>query len=472
MSQIAAAERHKPPTVLIVAHGHPHLAPGGGEIVAHELYRELQRQPGLEAHYLGAMMPQFGLPHCGSALIPANDDPRQTLYWSDRYNFFLMAQDNLSLMLEEFGRYLDHVRPDVVHFHHVHNLGVEAIRIVRNLCPDARILVTLHEFLPICHHDGQMVKTHSLRLCEKASPADCHRCFPAIQSGDFFLRERFIKAHFELVDLFLCPSRFLLRRYVDWGIPESKICYVENGHAAANAPRQLAPAPGRNAFAYFGQISPYKGLPVLLDAALNLIRRGWSDFRVDIYGTTLFLDSETESIIKRKCEALESHVLVHGSYQPEDAVKLMASTDWLIVPSIWWENSPLVIQEAFIARRPIICSGIGGMAEKVRHEVDGLHFRVGDPVDLADTMIRACTEPGLHQRLTDGILSVHSMQTSAQAHLELYGITPAVEECKSRRPAMFEPAGTQSVGSTTTRHEDEADGHAWPASSVDVLCRC
>lgn len=427
-----AAAGGKAPSVLIVAHGHPHLAAGGGEIVAHELYLELRRHPHVEAHYLGAMIPQFGLPHYGSALMPANDDPRQTLYWSDRYNFFLVAQDNLSLMLEELGRYLNHVRPDVVHFHHVYNVGVEAIRIVRNVCPEAMIFVTLHEFLPICHNDGQMVKTKSLQLCERASPADCHRCFPNIQSGDFFLRERFIKSHFDLVDLFLCPSQFLLGRYVDWGIPKNKIRYVENGHIAANAAIEATPPPNRNAFAYFGQITPYKGLPVLLEAAFNLLKRGWCDFRLDIYGTTLFLDSERESVIKQKCEKLENHVQVHGGYRPEDAVKLMSTVDWLVVPSIWWENSPLVIQEAFVARRPVICSAIGGMAEKVRHGVDGLHFRAGDPVDLADTMMRACTEPGLHQRLMGGIGPVRAMRASARAHLQLYGVKKSAPESTSR----------------------------------------
>jgi glycosyltransferase involved in cell wall biosynthesis len=432
---IPAVAGDKIPSVLIVAHGHPHLAPGGGEIVAHELYLELRRCPRVEAHYLGAMIPQFGTPHCGSALMPANDDPRQTLYWSDRYNYFLMAQDNLALMIEEFGRYLQHVRPDVVHFHHVHNLGVEAIRIVRNVCPKARILVTLHEFLPICYHDGQMVKTKSHQLCDKASPADCHRCFPNIQSGDFFLRERFIKSHFELVDLFLCPSRFLLRRYVDWGIPESKIRYVENGHIAANTATKATPPPGRNAFAYFGQISPYKGLPVLLDAAHNLLKRGWRDFRVDIYGSMQFLDSERQDAIRQKCEAADSHVRFHGGYRPEDVVRLMSSADWLVVPSIWWENSPLVIQEAFAARRPVICSAIGGMAEKVRHEGDGLHFRVGDPVDLADTMMRAGTEPGLHQRLAEGIGPVRAMRASACEHLHFYGIkTGAAESVRESVP--------------------------------------
>jgi Glycosyl transferases group 1 len=55
-----------------------------------------------------------------------------------------------------------------------------------------------------------------------------------------------------------------------------------------------------------------------------------------------------------------------GPYQRRDLRRLIAAVDWLVVPSIWWENSPLAIQEAFAHRRPVICSNIGGMAEKVR----------------------------------------------------------------------------------------------------------
>ena len=60
--------------------------------------------------------------------------------------------------------------------------------------------------------------------------------------------------------------------------------------------------------------------------------------------------------------------------------------DAVLVPSIWWENSPVVIQEARRNRRPVICSDIGGMAEKVRDGIDGLHFPVGDAAALADLL--------------------------------------------------------------------------------------
>ncbi len=406
--------------VLLVSHGHPSLSPGGGEIVAYELYKNLKDHESVEPFFLGAMLPRFGAPHCGSAIRPVGKDAGETLYWTDQYNYFLMAQDNLALMLEEFGRYLEAVRPAVVHFHHVHNLGVEMIQIVKNHFPNARIFVTLHEYLPICFHNGQMVKTKTLALCHGASAMDCNRCFPEISTGEFYFRERFIKSHFDLVDEFFCPSLFLMERYAAWGIPKAKLRYVENGHVAANQEKEITAPPRKNVFGYFGQVSPYKGLGVLLDAVKHLLNRDFTEFRVDVFGTMLFLSDEQGMELRKRISEVESHVLAHGAYQPEDVVGLMTSVDWVVVPSIWWENAPLVIQEAFIARRPVICSNIGGMAEKVDHNVNGLHFRVGDPIALAETILRSCGETGLCETLSNGIRPVRSMRACAEEHLALY----------------------------------------------------
>ena len=74
--------------------------------------------------------------------------------------------------------------------------------------------------------------------------------------------------------------------------------------------------------------------------------------------------------------------------------EMMSNVDWVVVPSRWWEGSPLVIQDAFLYGRPVICGDIGAMAEKVAHEVNGLHFAVADPWSLADAVCRAVTTPG------------------------------------------------------------------------------
>jgi len=103
----------------------------------------------------------------------------------------------------------------------------------------------------------------------------------------------------------------------------------------------------------------------------------------------------------------------------------MAAADWVVVPSVWFENAPLVILEAFRHRRPVICGGIGGMAELVTDGVDGLHAPVGDPAGLAAVLRRAAEEPGLWDRLVAGIRPPPDLDDVARRHLALYRGAPA-----------------------------------------------
>jgi glycosyltransferase involved in cell wall biosynthesis len=87
-------------------------------------------------------------------------------------------------------------------------------------------------------------------------------------------------------------------------------------------------------------------------------------------------------------------VSFNGPYENDQVIGLMQRCHAVLVPSIWWENSPLVIQEAFAARRPVICSDIGGMAEKVRDGVDGWHFRARSAGSLAEVLRGLAEDPG------------------------------------------------------------------------------
>ena len=99
-----------------------------------------------------------------------------------------------------------------------------------------------------------------------------------------------------------------------------------------------------------------------------------------------------------------------GKYDHDHLPRLMAEIDWVVVPSRWWENSPLVIQEAFLHGRPVICSDIGGMAEKVADGVNGLHFRAGDPLSLARVLETAIDTPGLWEELQANIAEIYDME--------------------------------------------------------------
>jgi glycosyltransferase involved in cell wall biosynthesis len=98
----------------------------------------------------------------------------------------------------------------------------------------------------------------------------------------------------------------------------------------------------------------------------------------------------------------------------------MAEVDWVVVPSRWWENSPLVIQEAFLHKRPVICSDIGGMAEKVADGVDGLHFRAGDPRSLAQVLETAIGTPGLWDSLRANVPEIYDMDSHVASLRALY----------------------------------------------------
>ena len=134
------------------------------------------------------------------------------------------------------------------------------------------------------------------------------------------------------------------------------------------------------------------------------------DIRAWLHGTNLDIQPEDfQAEFDELMEAAGDSVMMAGRYESHELPRLMEQIDWVVVPSRWWENSPLVIQEAFAYGRPVISSDIGGMAEKVVDGVNGLHFRAGDPLSLVKTMRTAVADEGLWDKLRAGIPSVHSM---------------------------------------------------------------
>ncbi|HKA55548.1 MAG TPA: glycosyltransferase, partial [Candidatus Binatia bacterium] len=88
--------------------------------------------------------------------------------------------------------------------------------------------------------------------------------------------------------------------------------------------------------------------------------------------------------------------------------------DVVVVPSIWYENAPLVIREAFLARKPVVTAAFGGMQEWVRHEVNGLLFRQRDVADLRRTLARFIADPHLVHRLSGNCPAVRTIGEDAR----------------------------------------------------------
>ena len=427
--------------VLYVLHNHPARRPGGAEVYALELHTAMNESSEFEPVLLAHA--ETRVPRMTPFGTVGGDDPRQFLLHTENGHFdhFLGTSRDKAVHKRHFRRFLEAVRPDVVHFQHTLFLGYDTIREVKETIPAAPIVYTLHDFLPICHRNGQMVRTRADELCVAASPRRCHECFPDISPTSFAQRERFIKAHFELVDLFIAPSEFLRQRYIEWGLPPEKILFEDYGRLFP-ADRRDDPADRpRTRLGFFGQMTRFKGLDVLLEAMKLLIEQR---VRVElrVHGANLELAGHS---YRRRIEALLAQtsgaVTVLGPYERPTVAGLMAGVDWVVVPSIWWENSPLVIQEAFMYGRPVLCSDIGGMAEKVRHGGDGLHFRVGDPVSLAETIKTVVGSAGLWDRLQSGIRPPHAMGDHIVTLEETYGALLAAEPGRPEREPVFTGRG-------------------------------
>jgi glycosyltransferase involved in cell wall biosynthesis len=422
--------------VLLISLYHPEIIRGGAQQVCYELFQELRERPDIDAYLLASVdqgSPSLFKP--GARITGFDGHPNQFLFLSRDYDHW-WHKTGEPLLIETFLEFLDTVRPDVVHFHHFMTFGIDLVSVVRRALPSCRIVFTFHEFLAICPANGHMVRRTDHSLCDHASQVRCHQCFPERGPEEFLLRKMWFMRHLEHADWFACPSRFMIEHYVTWGLPREKIAHVPNGQrsyavrtagAPVSAPGSAPGSAHRNRFGFFGQLVDAKGVQVLLRAVQILRGEGFDGFTVEINGDNrqfatpeIRADIETFLADEAKLPIADRRVVYNGSYQLDQVHARMARIDWCVVPSVWWEIFGLVISEAWMFGKPVICSNAGGMAERVADGVDGLHFEMGDPQALAAVMRRASTEEGLWQRLHDGLPAPPSRAAMADGYIQLY----------------------------------------------------
>lgn len=410
--------------ILIISHGHPDVHKGGAELAAYQLFNEYERL----GHNVMFLARSEEPPHGGAAFSIRNK-PNELLFHTRQDDDFLFSNVRTRYIWSELRDLLQRFKPDVVHFHHFYLMGIETLLEARRTLPNAKIVFTLHEYLAICNANGLMLKPNTGKLCSKASPRDCHNCFPEKSPADFFMRELYIKRAFSVVDSFVSPSEFLKQRYVDWGLDESLISVIENGmpeiQGGTNKAKHDEKAPSEDSskinLAYFGQINCFKGLDVLLDSLLLMDKKLRKRFVLNIHGTNLENQPpEFREKITSALHQLKGIAFLHGPYESNELPTLLEDTHWMVVPSIWWENSPIVIQEAFRSGVPVIASNIGGMAEKVKHQVNGLNFAAGKPLSLLNVLQQVESSPELLAKCKTGIVAPLSIAQSAKQNLSLY----------------------------------------------------
>lgn len=347
-----------------------------------------------------------------------------------------------------FERVLDRVRPDLVHFQHLMLLSLALPEIAaRRGVP---VVMTLHDFWLYCARFGQLMQ-HGEAVCRGPRPRKCAHCLgdfkyaqsslqkkvisairwtrdvsgfdlapvvdawrgsrlasaaklfrgaakagdkgadalPAVPAGlerQFSAREQAVRELIPHVDLFLAPSKTVRERMIRFGLPQRRVKLCPLGIQTL-AVAERTPRAGREVrFGFIGTLSPHKGTHVAVAAMRYLKGRG----ELLVFGRRDYYPAYVASL-RSLAQGLPVRFL--GAVPRAEIGSAFSRIDVLVMPSVWLENFPIIIQEARAARVPVIASDIGGMREAVRDDIDGLLFQVGDAKDLARKMARLIAEP-------------------------------------------------------------------------------
>ena len=326
-----------------------------------------------------------------------------------------------------FRRVLREEQPDVVHVQHLHYFSANFVTIARSR--GIPVIYTLHDYMLLCPRDGLMMRADG-EICERPIPTKCADCIahlplaatpappvpralrpgadsliPEIVAREILrtrtaadlahphavaIAERldYLKRILRDVDLFISPSHFLRDRFREAGLVDSdQIVVSDNGYEITRSAAAPAPREGLRV-GYVGTIAEHKGLHVLIEAM-----EGIDDPRVScrIWGN---LDAFIEYSDRLRGLISNPRTLLMGPVPPESVPRVLATTDVLVIPSLWYENSPLTVHEAALAGIPVIASDLGGLAEYVQEGVTGLRFRTGDVADLRAKILSFLEEPG------------------------------------------------------------------------------
>ena len=304
------------------------------------------------------------------------------------------------------------IKPDVAHIGHLNHLSTGFVDVLKKL--NIPIVFTLHDFWLMCPR-GQFLtrsigKENNFEVCAGQENNKCaSNCYRVYFSGreenenqelaqwSNWVKNRMIetKSIINKVDLFIAPSKYLMNRFVsDFNVPKNKIIYLDYGFPTEYLIQSDKSNERTNfTFGYIGTHILSKGINLLINAFLQLEQPA----TLKIYGRQ---DGQSTNALKQMAAGSKNKIEFAGEYINHNlANDVFSKVDCIVVPSIWAENSPLVIHEAQACKIPVITANYGGMSELVQHKVNGLLFEHRNIDSLAEQMKYAIRNPELLQQL-------------------------------------------------------------------------
>lgn len=281
----------------------------------------------------------------------------------------LEARKKIKLLIEE-------TKPDIAHLHNIfYQISPSILEPLKKA--HIPIIQTLHDYQVICASNNFY---HNGKICENCSKGKFYniisnRCYNNSLIASFLaFSARIIHNTFKIynqnVDLFISPSRFLKDKLISCGIKESKIKVLPH---LVDLNNYKADYNFGDYVVFAGRFVRYKGIMTLIKAFESL------PIKLVLLGTGGLLTEIEEYIAKHNLQ----NIKLSGFLKGEKFYKIIKGARFVVVPSEWYENSPLIIFESFACGKPVIASDIGAIPEMATKEVS-LLFAPGDVDDLRE----------------------------------------------------------------------------------------
>jgi glycosyltransferase involved in cell wall biosynthesis len=304
------------------------------------------------------------------------DGLRGKLKAAGRILYSFEAKANIS-------RLLARERPDIAHLHNIcHQISPSIIDELKGR--GVPVVMTLHDYKLTCPaytllSNGSICDDCAGGRFYKAFTKNCikgSRLKSALSVIEMYLHHRVLRLY-DKVDFFISPSRFLMDKTREMGF-EGRIVHLPNSVDASALEPSFA-AEDRTVV-YFGRLSTEKGVGTLIEAAAGL------NVKLNIIG-----DGPERARLEAK-SARADNIRFLGYKKGNELHEEIKRSMFVVIPSVWQENNPRSVLEAFALGKAVVGARIGGIQELVRDGETGMTFEPGDVADLREKIVTLATD--------------------------------------------------------------------------------
>lgn len=360
---------------------------------------------------------------------------------------------NNRLCAKYFREYIASAKPDMVHFFHLSKLSASIV----DVCLDSAIPMALTptDFWITCPTSQLRLPDNSLCQGPQANAINCIRHMMNLSQKGLTLqianklpdwiyavllrlskkrwwperklsplavavskRSAYLTSRINRLDRILVPTHFMEKILIQNGFNKNLMSFIPYGLNMKPFENLL---PKKNAtrlqIGFIGTLVEHKGAHVLLEAAKLLPNE---PFDIKIYGKFEDIVAPAYTLELKKLAEADNRVRFCGTFPNDRIGEIFSELDVLVVPSIWYENTPLVIYSAHASGTPVIATNLGGMSEVVHHEKNGLLFEKGDAKGLASLIKKICDDGGFLRKLAENITPPKSIAGYVDELEEVY----------------------------------------------------